>query len=181
MGTTVREALGAGVALVGCLVWTPGGAASFGATVLSDGGNAGSSNCAPYLTLLTVPITVSAPSRVFAAVTASAPARFADPPTNTVGVSVVAVDGSGGVRGTIPTATSSDQTPNYAEQAILHEGSMPWDTGAAAMELAPGDYTLQVRFLVRYNTSCGFQYGPVTLTCMLLSAHFDEIFANGFA
>jgi hypothetical protein len=156
-------------------------AAPFGETVILPEGFWQYQQCAPYITLLSAPIEVDVPTRVYATVTAVAPMGIGSPnPPSTVNIAAVSTGGT--ILGvTVAGASSTYETPNFATQGVLHEGSTPLDASAPPLVLSPGQYQLQVHYLVTYDAKCTLQYGPVALTYILLSGSFDTIFADGFA
>jgi hypothetical protein len=77
--------------------------------------------------------------------------------------------------------TSYDFDQHIGTSGILHSGSTPSDSAAAAYTLIPGNYVLRVQGGFPVG-SCALNesIGSTRLTYILLSSAFDRIFADGF-
>lgn len=153
--------------------------APFGRTILSDGGAAAS--CAPYYVILDAPLVVSASSRVYVDATSVLGGISQQPPGQRISLAVVVTSQDGNqVLGT--TADTTSLTGTYAIRGVLHGGITPWDVSAAPAELVPGQYRIQARYVFLYGSSnCAFNYGPLSLSYIVLSAVYDRVFADSFA
>lgn len=153
-------------------------AAPFGTTVLKDGGTM-NEGCAGYHVVLDAPLTVSASSRVYVDGTGSLELIPQQPPGQRIAFAIV-VTTADGSEVLATTADVTNASNSFEMRGVLHEGTTPWDVAAQSKALQPGNYHLQARYQFRYD-NCGFQYGPTSLSYIVLSAVLDRVFADSFS
>lgn len=157
-------------------------AVPFGTTTIVT--NVFAANCSDVI-LASIPFAVSAAANVYVEGRAS----ISLGPQITIYVKVLSADGVSllGVSSSAtmyfapnPTLDSTSEI-QIAVSGVVHSGSTPLDSTAAALTLAPGTYQAQLMYRLQGSCSLHSTIPDAELSVLTLSAVFDRIFEDGFS
>jgi hypothetical protein len=138
-----------------------------------------SQGCGTYGLIVNMPVNVSVNSRIHV----SARATVSDPTAQQVVVAVVLKDSTPTQVATSEQAAINIATAGQAQfvdaDGLLHEGFSSTDPASPAYVAVPGSYTLTMEATIS-GATCAPTLTNITLTYILLSSAFDDIFADGF-